>query len=53
MSTYTMANILLYMYVLQVTWGNKGATEEGSKLTKAKVRVCDKIMHSVIVISIS
>ena len=24
-------------FVLQVTWGNKGATEEGSKLTKAKV----------------
>ena len=32
----TCANFM-YTHTQQVTWGQKGATEEGSKLTKAKV----------------
>ena len=27
----------MYMYVPQVRWGKSGSTEEGNKLTKAKV----------------
>ena len=39
---------VVFLCTLQVTWGNKGATEEGSKLTKAKVKYCHRKKNSVI-----
>ena len=35
----------MYNVILQVRWGDKGATEEGNKLSKSKVMVVSVMEH--------
>ena len=41
-----LADNMLFLLV-QVTWGDKGATEQGSKLTKAKVCIKNKVIPKI------